>query len=223
MINPSTRLIANICRSALLAAFLAFHPAALLAGNGETVAQKSRKLSHKDISTRARAAGEIISLDAAAGTPAVIDALRRERAPEAKRQMINALGRSGRAEARAEIRPYLTDQDKELRFQAACALSQLGSSEGLALLAATALDVRVERGHRSYAVRSMGYVATDDAANLLEPLLTDNDPSIRLQAVAALDRIGTPRAKGFIKRLSADASSEVRGLVKQISERKPMK
>ena len=134
--------------------------------------------------------------------------------------LVMALRRSDHPAARDAIAAALGDGVAEVRLGAAVAAasSPYGASlapQLVALLDDPADDVRAE------SARSLGILRYDGARAALEGRLLDNDGTVRLRALKALDRIDPEAAKRLpeLQRLQADSDDRVRRLVDRLRER----
>jgi HEAT repeat protein len=198
-------------------------PAAVSFAANERFASGINGLQHKNASVRARAASDAVKYDREKGATAVIAALRKESNKEARLSMLGALGETGGRDAEDELGKYIGSDDREIRLQAAGSLAKCGNAGSLDVLQTTALNVGEARGARSFAARSLGGLKTDAATDVLEKLLTDRDPALRLQAVSSLANIGTKRALGLVAGRRNDADKNVKQLAENILKREKMR
>ncbi|PKM99443.1 MAG: hypothetical protein CVU78_06310 [Elusimicrobia bacterium HGW-Elusimicrobia-2] len=205
---------------AVIAGFLCFAPAFaearfLFFGKDKSpreikADQAVKKLKGSNSAERGRAADELMQMDKKRGVSEIKTALKKEKDDQAKKNMLNALGNSGDAEAIPDVKEHLSSGDRGVRLYAACALAALGDDSGLGELETVITDAGESRGRRSFAIRSLGGIKTDAAVAVLENVLKDGDFAIRLQAVSSLGKIGTSRALNTVKGMAGDKDERVR-------------
>src|SRR5690606_18153612 len=100
-------------------------------------------------------------------------------------RVLGTLALAGPYDARAEpaLHGKLTDEYPEVQLAAARGLGALGSDRGYAV-AAGRLDDRDAR-RRAMAALALGEIGRLDAQPLIEPLLSDANPDVRLAAATA--------------------------------------
>ncbi|MDA3792573.1 MAG: HEAT repeat domain-containing protein [Elusimicrobia bacterium] len=175
-----------------------------------------KKLNDLNSAERGKAADELIRLDRKRGLIEIKTALKKEKNSRAKRNMINTLGNSGRADAVPAVKEHLNSSDKGVRLYAACALAMLGDDSGIDELRSVISNAKESRGRRSFAIRSLGGIKTDAAADTLVAVLDDGDFAIRLQAVVSLGRIGTAQALLAVRGMTSDKDERVRNAAENI-------
>ncbi len=177
----------------------------------EITADKAvKKLKGSNSVARGKAADDLMRMDKKRGVAEIKIALKKEKDNQAKKNMINVLGKSGDVEAIPDVKEHLDSEDSGVRLYAACALAVLGDDSGLGELETVITDAGESRGRRSFAIRSLGGIKTDAAVAALGKVLEDGDFAIRLQAVVSLGRIGTVRAMSAVETMSGDKDERVR-------------
>lgn len=211
---------------AVIAGFLCFAPAFaearfLFFGKDKSPREikadgEVKKLKGSNPSERGQSADELMRMDRKRGISEIKTALKKEKDNNAKKNMINVLGNSGDAGVIPDIKEQLGSDDKGVRLYAASALAMLGDDSGIDELRGVVSDANESRGRRSFAIRSLGGIKTNAAADILASVLDDGDFAIRLQAVVSLGKIGTARAMGSVKRMTGDKDERVRNASENI-------
>ena len=115
-------------------------------------------------------------------------------------------GYAGSEKARLLLEKALEDPDFDVRFFASDALGRIGSLESLEK-ALVSQDASV----RGTAARALGgYVASEQAATLLEKAMTDKDHYVRYSAAYSLGRIGGANVHMILEKALADPEPRAR-------------
>ncbi len=125
--------------------------------------------------------------------------------PEVRRQAARVLGdliandrtQSNPTEALQALTKALTDEDATVRFEAAQALGKLGRREAIAPLAAM-LEANADADAYLRHAGVMGLAGTRDADGIAK-LGTSPSAAVRMGALLALRRIGSPKVAQFLK------------------------
>ena len=115
-------------------------------------------------------------------------------------------GYAGSEKARLLLEKALEDPDFDVRFFASDALGRIGSLESLEK-ALVSQDASV----RGTAARALGgYVASEQAATLLEKAMTDKDHFVRYSAAYSLGRVGGANVHMILEKALADPEPKAR-------------
>ncbi len=136
-------------------------------------------------------------------------ALLDDRDAEIRGAAARALGRIGYGEALPALLATLEDGDATVRREAVFALGLLGDAsarDGVRRIAGSnaPLELRVE------AIRALGRLSGEGAAEALLPFLADPDPALRAEAAVALAATADSVAAVNLRPLLADADAAVR-------------
>jgi HEAT repeat protein len=97
--------------------------------------------------------------------------------------------------APTELVNTLKDSSPEVRSWSALVLGEIGDRKTADVLLQVAGDTKEQAGVRSNAICSLGHMKVAAAADALEKLLTDPEPSVRTNAAIALYRITGKKVK----------------------------
>jgi hypothetical protein len=115
----------------------------------------------------------------------------------------------GSEAALARLAEIASDPDAALRAQAVAALARLNMAAAEPALVAALSDVDVSV--RVQAIRGLRTVGTDTAAaSLVDALIADVDPRVRLTALAAVGSLSGPRVPTMLATASTDPDMTVR-------------
>ncbi len=190
-----------------------------------------KALRHRDLEIQWRAAESLGSLGPY-GMDSLLLALK-TRNKDIRLGVIEALGQIRDTRAVAPLIISLSDPDNEIRWEAALALGEIGDAAALDPLVYTLKDNdRYVRYGAALALEKLGWnpvtiaqaalydVARQDwdsvvsygeeAVRALRLALRDNDPSVRLDVVRTLGRIGSERAMPSLVRALRDEDEHVR-------------
>jgi len=157
---------------------------------------------------RRAAARGLGACDAAAVRDAVVAALDRERTPEVRLALIEALGAAGGPEAVVRLRQMVDAEEEPVRFAAARALGRTGQADALPELVRLLDDASESVRHA--ALRALGDLGDPRAGESVASRLGAPDRQLRRSAAGALERVASPRVRQLLLDALDDADWQVR-------------
>lgn len=181
------------------------------AGPAELAAAQAPLLESASLPARLAAINALAALRESGADQLLYDRFPAETYPYARIQMTEAFAALRSTTAQAGLLLALGDDNPSVRQAAVIALASFEDEAAvvpaLERLAAAESDARVLLA----AARALGSFKGDRAADAADYLLSSGaQPELRLLAVEALDRMGTPRAAAALERAAADADPEVK-------------
>lgn len=141
-----------------------------------------------------------------------------------RRVLVSIMPKAQSHVAGAAIAQALTDTAAEVRAEAALAAGSMPPrlARETGLLDGLRARLQDADGHtRAGAARSLGVLGAIESFATIEPLLGDDDPTVRLQALRALGRLDADRAANLpaLQRLSTDPDPKVARAASRIVDR----
>jgi HEAT repeat protein len=106
--------------------------------------------------------------------------------------------------APAELVNTLKDSSPDVRSWSALVLGEVGDPKTADVLLRVAVDTKEATGVRCNAIFALGHMKIASAADAMEKLLTDAEPSVQTNAAVALYRITGKKVKQFPEGYKAD-------------------
>jgi len=163
--------------------------AAGISGDSRLIRFLSAALHDADRATAAAAAAALGRLGGDAATEALLAAV--SSGGESRPGCLQSLWRLNEPRVLAALSPFVADPAKPVRKAALYALSRRPKPESVALLRRALTDDDTE--NVAWAARGLGLLGDRDAAPELSALAWSQDPSVAVQSLLALEKIG---AKG---------------------------
>lgn len=140
-----------------------------------------------------------------------LEALLKDKDPDTRAAAARALGRNAYASAVPALLAALEDADETVRSEALFALGQIGNPDARDTVRRVA-GSNVSTAIRREAIRALGKLAGDGAAEAVLPFLADPDATLRREAAVALAATGDAVAGADLAPLLADENAEVRAM-----------
>lgn len=157
--------------------------------------------SDVDFDRRNRATSLLARLRGAHGFAMVRKLLEAEHAPEARRQLVAALGEVREPGVVDALRPFLKDVDPRIRASAVYAFAVRGGPAVVAEVTKIINDDATE-SVKTRAVSGLARLPADIAVPALIQLArTTTNPAVRKQAVSSLSQSSDPRALAFLEEI----------------------
>ena len=140
-----------------------------------------------------------------------LEALLKDKDPDTRAAAARALGRNAYASAVPALLAALEDADETVRSEALFALGQIGNPDARDTVRRVA-GSNVSPAIRQEAIRALGKLAGDGAAEAVLPFLADPDPTLRREAAVALAATGDAVAGADLAPLLTDENAGVRAM-----------